>query len=581
MVQCCTPFTGERSGGASLVRSIEALQFRWSGPLSSGMVEAGRRVRWDTRTILLLLGSAAMMGAAPVSQPGYDVQGKGIAAVAQDLRAGTVTATALIQAYLARIAAVDRNGPTLQTIIMLNPDVAAQAEASDRRRRSGAPPRPLEGIPILIKDNIETLDPMPTTAGSLALAENVTRRDAPLVARLRAAGALILGKTNLSEWANFRSSNSISGWSGVGGLTRNPFALDRSPCGSSSGSAAAVAASLAPAAIGTETDGSITCPSSMTGLVGLKPTVGLISRSRVVPISASQDTPGPITRDVADAALLASIMAGRDPDDAATAAAGEHPINPGGIADADALRGRRIGVARFLAGHNEVTDAVFAHALDHLRQAGVTLVEIPQGPDLDAIGEAEMSVLLTEFKAGLDAYLATTPPAVQARSLAAVIAFNTAHADRELGLFGQDLMVKAAATAGLDDPGYRAALARGRRLAGAEGLERIIGENRLDGLVAPTGGPAWLVDLANGDHETFSASSLPAVAGVVHLTVPMGAVDGLPVGLSFIGPAWSEQRMLSYGYAFERQAGLSPAPLYAPALPLSAAQNALLRPAGK
>ena len=546
-------------------------------------------MRRATRT-MLLLGSAAMMGAAPMSHPGddrsghggsgYDVRGKGIAAVARDLRSGAVTAAALVQAYRARIAAFDRAGPTLRTIVALNPDVDAQARASDRRREGGAPPRALEGVPILIKDNIETLDAMPTTAGSLALADNLTHRDAPLVARLRAAGALILGKTNLSEWANFRSSNSISGWSGVGGLTRNPFALDRSPCGSSSGSAAAVAASLAPAAVGTETDGSITCPSSMAGLVGLKPTVGLISRTHVVPISASQDTPGPIARDVADAALLAAVMAGADPDDLATRDSGQHPIDPAAAADASALRGRRIGVLRFLAGHSEQVDAVFAHALDHLRQAGATLVEIQDGPDLDAIGAAETAVLLTEFKAGLDAYLAKTPPGVQSRSLAAVIAFNTAHASRELGLFGQDLMLKAQATAGLDNAAYQAALARGRRLAGAEGLERILREGQLDALAAPTGGPAWLVDLANGDHETFSASSLPAVAAVPHLTVPMGAVDGLPVGLSLIGPAWSEQRLLSYGYAFGQQARVTPRPLYAPSLPLSAAQDRLLRPAG-
>ena len=529
--------------------------------------------------MLLLPWSATARGAAPMSESGYDVEGKGIEAVARDLRAGAVSAVALVRAYRARIEAVDRAGPALRSIVAINPDILAEAQASDRRRAGSAAPRPLEGVPILIKDNIETAEAMPTTAGSLALAQNVTRRDATLVARLRQAGALILGKTNLSEWANFRSSASISGWSGVGGLTRNPFALDRSACGSSSGSAAAVAASLAPAAIGTETDGSITCPSSMNGLVGLKPTVGLVSRTHVVPISSSQDTPGPITHTVADAALLVSVLAGSDPADPATATADSHRVLPEAMRDPDALRGRRIGVLRFLAGHNEATDAVFARALAHLLDAGATLVEIKGGPDLDAVGAAEMTVLLTEFKAGLDRYLASTPAAVQARSLAAVIDFNTAHADRELGLFGQDLMQKSQATAGLDDPGYQAALARGRRLAGAEGLDAIITDNRLDALVAPTGGPAWLVDLANGDHDTGSASSLPAVAGVPHLTVPMGDVDGLPVGLSIIGPAWSEQRLLGYGYAFETRARVRPQPLYAPSLPVTPAQTTLLAPA--
>ena len=518
---------------------------------------------------LLLTLSANTIAGAAMAEPAYDVQGKGIEAVASDLRSGKVTAQTLVRAYLARIAAIDRNGPALHTIVALNPDIAREAAASDERRRSGAPARPLEGLPILIKDNIETAEPMPTTAGSLALAENVTGRDSPLVAKLRAAGALILGKTNLSEWANFRSSASISGWSGVGGLTRNPFALDRSPCGSSSGSAAAVAASLAPAAIGTETDGSITCPAGMNGLVGLKPTVGLVSRSHVVPISSSQDTPGPITRNVADAALVSAIIAGSDPADPATAAADQHSIDAAGVRDPNALHGRRIGVARFLAGHNAPTDAVFARALQTLLDAGATLVELPNGPDMDAIGAAEMTVLLTEFKADLDSYLATTPPAVKARSLAALIAFNTAHADRELVLFGQDLMLKAQATDGLDDPAYKAACALGLRLAGAEGIDRLLEQNHLDAMVAPTGGPAWVVDLVNGDHDGGSAATLPAVAGTPHLTVPMGEVNGLPVGLSIIGPAWSEQRLLSYGYAFETRAKVAPQPLYLPSLPLT------------
>nr|WP_321983724.1 amidase [uncultured Lichenicoccus sp.] len=528
---------------------------------------------------LLLLGVIALTGAAAMPHANYDVQHKGISDVARDMQAGHVTSAALVRAYLARIAAIDHAGPSLHSVIALNPQAEADAVASDKRRHSGAPARALEGVPILVKDNIETADAMPTTAGSLALAGNVTHRDAPLVARLRAAGAIILGKTNLSEWANMRSSASISGWSGVGGLTRNPYALDRSACGSSSGSAAAVAASLAPAAIGTETDGSITCPASLTGLVGLKPTVGLVSRTHVVPLAASQDTAGPITHTVADAALLASVLAGSDPADPVTVDADAH--RPAAIAGdaADALKGRRIGVLRFLAGHHAATDIVFGRALDRLRDAGATLVEIKDGPDLDAITSAEMTVLLTEFKTGLDSYLASTPDTVKTRTMADVIALNEAQHERELGLFNQDLMVRAQATAGLTDAGYRAALSQSRRMAGPDGLDRLQAQNNLDAMVAPTGGPAWVVDLINGDHDAGSASTLPAVAGTPHLTVPMGDVDGLPVGLSFIGPRWSEQRLLEFGTAYEAAAGIRQQPRYLPSLPATPAQRALLLPA--
>ena len=535
---------------------------------------------------LLLLGAIALTGAAAMPHANhphanYDVQHKGIADVAADIQAGRVTSASLVQAYLARIAAVDHAGPALHSVIMVNPQAQAEAADSDRRRRTGAPVRALEGVPILVKDNIETADAMPTTAGSLALAVNVGHRDAPLVARLRAAGAIILGKTNLSEWANMRSSASISGWSGVGGLTRNPYALDRSACGSSSGSAAAVAASLAPAAIGTETDGSITCPASLTGLVGLKPTVGLVSRTHVVPISASQDTAGPITHTVADAALLASVLAGSDPEDAATSDADTHRPAASLGDTGKALAGKRIGVLRFLAGHHAATDIVFGRALDRLRAAGATLVEIKDGPDLDAIGAAEMTVLLTEFKAGLDSYLASTPQAVKTRTMADVIAFNEAQHDRELGLFDQDLMLRAQATAGLNDGGYRDALSRSRRMAGSDGLDKLQAQNNLDAMVAPTGGPAWVVDLVNGDHDGFSASTLPAVAGAPHLTVPMGDVDGLPVGLSFIGPRWSEQRLLEFGSAYEAVAAIRQQPRYLSTLPETAPQRALLLPAGR
>ncbi len=507
----------------------------------------------------------------------YDVVGRSLDDIEGDLAAARVTSVRLTQAYLARIASIDHAGPTLRAVLATNPRALDEARASDARH-GREPPRPLEGVPVLVKDNIETADPMPTTAGSLALAANLAGRDAPLVARLRAAGAVILGKTNLSEWANMRGSRSISGWSGVGGLTRNGYALDRSACGSSSGSGVAVAASLAAAAIGTETDGSITCPSSVSGLVGLKPTVGLVSRTHVVPISSSQDTAGPMARTVADAARLLSVIAGSDPADPATAAADAHRADYLAGLDPAALRGSRIGVLRFAAGYHPAVDALFDRALATLRAGGATLVEIKQFPALDAIGAGEQVVLLTELKAGLNRYLATTPPAVTARTLEALIAFNQAHAARELGLFGQELFVQAQATAGLDDPAYRVARDGVRRQAGPDGIDRLLAASRLDALVAPTGAPAWLIDPVDGDNDLGSAGTLPAVAGYPHLTVPMGTVSGLPVGLSLIGPAWSEQRLLSLGAAFEAQRPKLPKPSFPASLDRTAPMRSLLAP---
>ena len=507
----------------------------------------------------------------------YDVVGRSMTRIQEDLAAGRVTSEQLTRLYLARIAAIDHAGPTLRAVLAVNPDVLDEARASDARHGHAAP-RPLEGVPVLIKDNIETADPVPTTAGSLALANNVSGRDSPLVRRLREAGAVVLGKTNLSEWANMRGSRSISGWSGVGGLTRNGYALDRSACGSSSGSGVAVAASLAAAAVGTETDGSVTCPSSVSGLVGLKPTVGLVSRTHIVPISSSQDTAGPMTRTVADAARLLSVMAGSDPADPATAAADGHRADYLAGLDRHALAGSRIGVLRFACGYHPELDAVFDAALDRMRAAGATLVEIAQFPGLDAIAASEQTVLLTELKAGLNAYLASTPPAVTERTLAALIAFNQAHRARELGLFGQELFVKAEATAGLDDPGYRTARDTARRRAGPDGIDRLLAADHLDALVAPTGPPAWLIDVVDGDNSMGSASMLPAVAGYPHLTVPMGTVSGLPVGLSLIGPAWSEQRLLSLGAAFEAERPAVPAPGYPASLDDAAPMRALLAP---
>ncbi|HEX6375375.1 MAG TPA: amidase [Allosphingosinicella sp.] len=457
----------------------------------------------------------------------------------------SASATANTKAALKRIKALN---PRLNAVIAVDPTAIGQARALDRLRRARGP---LFGMPVLIKDNIESLGPLPTTAGSLALAQNVTNRDAPLVARLRAAGAVIVGKANLSEWANIRSNNSISGWSAVGGQTRNPHALNRNPCGSSSGSGSAVAAGMVPAAIGTETDGSITCPAAINGIVGFKPTVGLVSRSRVVPISHSQDTPGPMTRTVRDAALVLSAIAGGDPADPATAEADRHRGDFAAGLAADSLKGKRIGVMRFASGFG--TDPAFEAALQTLNAQGATLVEIKEFKGRSEIGSNEFTVLLTELKADLNAYLATTPATVRTRTLADVIAFNKANAGTELALFGQETFEQAEKTKGLDDADYRKARETSLRMAGAEGIDRLLKEHRLDALVGPTMPPSWPIDAVNGDQISGGGGgSLAAVAGYPHLTVPMGHVKGLPVGLSFIGPKWSDQLILSLGYAYEQ-----------------------------
>jgi amidase len=462
-------------------------------------------------------------------------------------------------AYVARIAKIDRAGPHLNSVVMVNPDWRAQARALDRQSPLG----PLHGKAILIKDNIETADRMPTTAGSLALASNFAGRDAPLVARLRAGGALILGKTNLSEWANIRSDRSMSGWSAVGGMVRNPYALDRTSCGSSSGSGAAVAAGLAWGAIGTETDGSVVCPASINGLVGLKPTVGLVSRSHVVPISHSQDTPGPMTRTVRDAAILLSGIAGSDPADIATADADSHKTDYA-AALTGKIAGVRIGVLRGAIGRNTGVVAAFERALSTLISLGAVLVDIDKTDAPKGIGEAEGKVLYTELKVDLNAYLATTPASVKTRTLTDLIAFNRANQDREMPFFTQETFIVADATKGLSDPDYLKALALSRDGARAT-LTRLLTDNKVAMLVAPTYGPAWLTDPVHGDqYEGPSASGLPAISGYPHLTVPMGQVMGLPVGLSFMGPAWSEAMLLNAGDAYEHARGPFPAPTFAP-----------------
>jgi amidase len=450
---------------------------------------------------------------------------------------------------LERIARID---PQLHSVIAVDPTAIDQA----RRVDAGALRGPLAGQAVLIKDNIESAGPLPTTAGSLALANNVTNRDAPLVARLRTAGAIIVGKTNLSEWANIRSNNSISGWSAVGGQVRNPWALDRNPCGSSSGSGAAVAAGLVRFAIGTETNGSVTCPSSINGIVGLKPTVGLVSRTHVVPISHTQDTPGPMTPTVREAAELLTVIAGSDPADPATREADARKRDYAAGLDANSLKGKRIGVMRFASGFG--TDAAFETALALLKQKGAILVDIKKF-DRSAINKNELPILLTELKADMAKYLKSSPAPIQARTLADLIAFDQAHQRQEMSLFPQELFEQAEKTKGLNDPAYKKAKAAAFQAAGPNGIDRLLKQYNVVALVGPTMPPAWKIDVANGDQIAGGgAGGLAAVAGYPHLTVPMGLVKGLPVGLSFIGPKWSEQLLLSLGYAYEQVRGPFP-----------------------
>jgi amidase len=508
----------------------------------------------------------------------YDVVEASIDRLAGDMAAGAVTSEALVEAYADRIEAIDRAGPCLRSVICLNPHAADEARAMDAERRAGRVRGPLHGVPLLIKDNIETADGTATTAGSLALKHNVSGRDAPLVARLKDAGAVILGKTNLSEWANIRSGHSLSGWSAVGGLCRNPYALDRSAGGSSSGTGAAIAASLAAAGVGTETDGSVTCPASFAALVGLKPTVGLVSRTHVIPISASQDTPGPMARSVADAAILLTAMAGSDPADPATAEADAHRADYLAALAGASLAGKRLGVLSYAASLAPSVDAVFAAAVATLKAAGAQVVDIEGFEPPHGLGKDEMTVLLTELKAGLNAYLATTLPEVACRTLAELIAFN-AKSERELALFGQELFEQAEASAGLADPAYVKARADGLKMAGEDGLARLIADHRLDALIAPSYGPAWRFDAALGDHGWGAASRLPAIAGYPHLTVPMGQMRGLPLGLSFIGLPWTEAALLALGHAFEAAAQARRPPTYRASLEAEPAFEAASRAA--
>jgi amidase len=490
---------------------------------------------------------------APASPPPFEVTEASIADLQQKMTAGRLTARELTRAYLDRIEALDRRGPELRSVLEVNPDALALADALDAERRAKGPRGPLHGIPVLIKDNVDTGDRNTTTAGSLALEGSIALQDAFIVGRLRAAGAVPLGKTNLSEWANIRSTHSSSGWSARGGQCRNPYVLDRNPCGSSSGSGAAVSASLCAVAVGTETDGSIVCPSSGNGIVGLKPTLGLVSRAGIIPIAHSQDTAGPMARTVRDAAVLLGALAGSDPRDPASAPAdGKRATDYTKFLDPEGLKGARIGVARKIAGFDARVDRLMDDAIAEMKRRGAVIVDPADIPHTGEYDDSELEVLLYELKADLAAYLATRGPQVPVRTLADVIAFNEAHRATEMPYFGQELFLRAQEKGPLTTPAYLEALAKNQRLARTEGIDAVMDEHRLDAIIAPTGGPAWMTDLVAGDHYTGGSSTAPAVAGYPNLSVPLGFVFGLPVGLQFVGRAWSEPALLRIGYAFEQ-----------------------------
>ena len=476
-----------------------------------------------------------------------------IAALQEGMKSSKFTARSITEKYLARIDAIDKQGPGVNSVIELNPDALATADALDRERHAKGPRGPLHGIPVLIKDNIATRDQMQTTAGSLALVGSVPPKDAFVAKKLRDAGAVILGKTNLSEWANIRSSHSTSGWSGRGGQTHNPYALDRNPSGSSSGSGVAVAANLCAVAIGTETDGSIVSPANNNGIVGIKPTVGLVSRAGIIPIAHSQDTAGPMARTVADAAILLGALTGIDVNDSATPASRERGFaDYTTFLDPKGLTGARLGVVRKLCGFHDAVDKLMNEAIDELKRLGATVVDPADITTLNQLGDAEDQVLLTELKADLNSYLAQLGDAAPVHTLKQIIQFNEQRAEQEMPYFGQDLFLKAQEKGSVYGKEYLDALDQSKNLMRAQGIDAVMDQFELDALVSPTGGPACLTDHIDGDHDLGGSSTPAAVAGYPHITVPVGFIFGLPVGISFFGRAWSEPTLLKLAYAFEQ-----------------------------
>ena len=499
----------------------------------------------------------------------FELEERTIAELQAAMSSGEHTARSLVSLYLERIDELDRQGPALRHVLDLNPDAVAIADTLDAERKAGRLRGPLHGIPVVVKDNIDTADRMTTTAGSLALEGSIAARDAFIVERLRAAGAIIVAKTNLSEWANFRSTRASSAWSSRGGQGRNPYALDRSPCGSSSGTGGAVAASYAAVGVGTETDGSVVCPAAAMALVGIKPTLGLVSRSGIIPIAHSQDTAGPMARTVTDAALLLGTLTGPDPRDAETAPSRGHIADYTAGLDPGGLRGARIGIPRRrLFGYSEETDRIAETAIAALKDAGAVIVDPADIPHLGEYDDSEFTVLLYEFKADLNAYLAGLGPNARIRSLADAIRFNDEHRDRVMPFFGQEIFHMAEAKGPLTEKEYLDALAKNRELSRTKGIDEVMTRHRLDALVAPTGHPVWPIDLVNGDHFLGASSTVAAVAGYPHITVPMGHAFGLPVGLSFIGRAWSEPTLIRLAYAYEQLTKVRRPPDFAPSAKL-------------
>jgi amidase len=487
------------------------------------------------------------------SIPSFELDELTISDLRDGMQSGKFTARSLIEKYSARIDQIDKHGPAINSVLELNPDALAIADALDQERKAKGPRGPLHGIPVLIKDNIDTADRMMTTAGSLALVGSRPAKDSFVAERLRTAGAVILGKTNLSEWANIRCSHSTSGWSGRGGLTKNPYALDRNPCGSSSGSGAGVSANLCAAAIGTETDGSIVCPSSSNGIAGIKPTVGLLSRSGIIPISHSQDGAGPMCRTVRDAAILLGALTGVDPRDSATTASpGKSFTDYTQFCDPNGLKGARIGVARKYFGFNDAVDALIEQSLDVMKKQGATLVDPADVETLGKFDESELLVFMYELKADLNAYLAGLGPNSPVKTLKEIIDFNDRNRQKEMPYFGQDLFLKAEAKGPLTEKAYVDALEKNHQLSRTEGIDATMNKFHLDAMVAPTGGPAWITDLVNGDHVAGGSSNAAAVAGYPNINVTAGFISGLPVGISFFGRAWSEPTLIRLAFAFEQ-----------------------------
>jgi amidase len=535
------------------------------------------------------LGSAAFLGAAGgQSAPArfnslqresgsagndaiFDLEEATIVALQRDMVTGKRTAHSITQQYLERIESLDHRGPTLHHMLDINPEALEIADSLDRERAAGRLRGPLHGIPILLKDNIDTGDRMTTTAGSLALEGSIAPRDAFIARKLREAGAILLGKTNLSEWANFRSTHSSSGWSGRGGQGKNPYVLDRNPCGSSSGSGGAISANYATGAIGTETDGSIVCPSAENGIVGIKPTLGLLSRSGIIPIAHSQDTAGPMTRTVADAALLLTVLAGVDSADSATLASRGHTrIDYTRSLDVNGLRGARIGVARKkFFGYSEAADRLVNEAIAVMKSRGAVIVDPADIPHAGTYDDSEFDVLLYEFKADLNKYLAGLKPNVRARTLKDLIDFNEHNRDREMPYFGQEIFVMAQKKGPLTEKKYRDALAKNHRKSRTDGIDAVMNKYRLDAIVAPTTSPAWPTDVVNGDHFTGASSTPPAVAGYPNINVPVGFAYGLPVGMSIMGSAWSEPTLIRIAYAFEQATQHRKPPRFLPTLGVS------------